>query len=743
DVAGANYSFANENRVPRITSISAVPTGDSSNAALFTATVTDFDGSLIFHTWSAPDDPGVTFDGGINGTFSANNIRADFPGPGTYRIVLDVFDIIDESTSSVYIEVPIDSDADLLPDHWEVIHFGDLSEGRDDDPDDDGLSNHLEFVSGSDPGGDFELILAGLSPGTADVLPSRNPGVAETVTVNEHTPQVFSVVPDRGTPPYTYIWSRDGQPIGDATEASFTFIPAYSDVAHPSQSRDSTISCVVRDSSVQITATATWQLVQIVDVDQLASAPVGVIFTPNSPLTTDDLALSGGALAAADPDGDTVTGIGYEWQQLPATVNGPNLGAASTRKGQTWLGVAYALTDPYGLGTVNNKPAVIARTIGNTVPTGVAKTVPIDIDTPIQVVLAAQDQDVADGADSLTYSIISSPKHGTLTNFDSSTGRVVYTVDRREALHDSLIFTATDEDGATTPQTTVLLEIGWRFPITVTNGHVDELRLGIHRDATADFDFSLDEITPTDLGGNARVSIQGQPDNLRVDFREISDADRWIVDVENSIHAVPVTLTWDSAVLPDSGLFLFEIDQNGDPLPDGQIIDMRANNEFVIPAGVDRRLAITYREVAYDLTLRPGWNLISMPIQPLHDVSRTFGDFDIHRAFSWNGSEFALVTTLEAGGGYFLFHRGRSSVTITIRGATSLDSSRQLANNWNLAGPISDPPFAPRPAADTMVPFDRLLTDSIWTWTARTRNYKQWADDLESGVGYWMFVAPE
>jgi hypothetical protein len=743
DVAGANYRFINENRVPRITGLSAAPTGDSSNAALFSAEVTDFDGSLIFHTWSAPDHPSVTFDEGINGTFSADNIRIDFPGPGVYRIVLNVFDIIDEAARSILIEVPIDSDADLLADHWELIHFGDLSEGRDDDPDDDGLSNHLEFVSGSDPGGDFELILAGLSPGTADVLPSRNPGVAETISVNENSSQIFSVVPDRGTPPYLYTWSRDGEVIPGATQSSFSFTPAYTDIAHPAQSRDSIISCEVSDSGSQITATANWQLVQILDVDQLASAPVGVVVSPDNPDSTDDLALSGGSLNAADPDGDAVVGIGYEWQLLPATIDGPNLAAGSTRKGQTWQGLAYAQTDPYGLGIVPNRPAVVARTIGNIAPIGVAKTIPIDIDTPIQVVLAANDQDVTDGADSLTYSIISPPQHGTLTNFDGATGRVIYTVDRREALHDSLIFTARDEDGATTAQTTVLLEIGWQFPVTVSNGHVDELRLGIHRDASSDFDIALDEATPTDLGGKARVSIQAQPDPLRVDFREISDAARWIVDVENAFHAVPVTLAWDSALLPDSGLFLFEIDENGDPVPDSPIIDMRNASEFEVPASTNSSLAITYREVTFDITLRSGWNLISMPIIPLHDVSRSFGHLDIHRAFGWDGNNFSAFTTLEVGVGYFLFHRGRNTVTVSVRGATSLETIHQLADNWNLAGPISDPPFSARPIADTLAPTDRLLTEQIWAWLSRSRIYQEHVGDLDPGTGYWMYVLPE
>jgi hypothetical protein len=743
DVASTNYRFVNENRTPRILSMAAAPTGDTSNAVLFSATVTDFDGSLLFHTWSAPDHPGVSFDENINGTSSADTIRADFPGPGTYRVVLNVFDIIDEAEASILIEVPIDSDADLLADHWELTHFGDLSEGRDGDPDNDGLSNHIEFLAGSNPGGDFELILAGISPGTADVLPSRNPSVAQIITVQENSSQSFSVTPNRGTPPYQYTWSRDSQPLAGGNQSTYSFSPAYTDIAHPAQSRDSVITCVVRDSTSQITASATWQVIRVLDVDQLAPAPVGLIATPTNPVTHSDLALSGGSLASADPDGDIVLGIAYQWQLLPATIPGPNLPAASTRKGQTWQGLAFAQTNPYGLGVVPNRPAVIARTIANSSPVGVAKTIPIDIDSPIQVVLAANDPDLADGADSLTYSIISPPQHGTLTNFDPAGGRVIYTVDRREALHDSLVFSARDQDGATTAPTTVRLEIGWRFPISVTNGHVNEFRLGIHRDATPGFDFTLDEVTPTDLGGKARVAIRATPNDLRVDFREISESARWTIDVENAFHAVDVIFDWHSAALPDSGLFLFQVDEAGAPLPNTPVIDMRSTDSYIIPAGEDRVLAITYREVNFDLTLRPGWNLVSMPIIPLYDVSRDFGHLDIHRAFSWTGNSFAAATDLQVGHGYFIFHRGRNSAVVTIRGATSLEHIHQLSDNWNLAGPIADPPFSPVPLADTIAPIDRLLETQIWSWHARSRLYLEQSGDLIPGDGYWMFVFPE
>lgn len=53
-----------------------------------------------------------------------------------------------------------DSDADGLPDIWEIAHFGDLSANSAGDPDSDGLNNASEFHRGSNPTRQPDLSLA-------------------------------------------------------------------------------------------------------------------------------------------------------------------------------------------------------------------------------------------------------------------------------------------------------------------------------------------------------------------------------------------------------------------------------------------------------------------------------------------------------------------------------------------------------------------------------------------------------
>src|SRR5678815_402746 len=77
----------------------------------------------------------------------------------------------------------------------------------------------------------------------------------------------------------------------------------------------------------------------------------------------------------------------------------------------------------------------------NTPPVAKSQSVTTNRDTPASITLDATDED----GDSLTYSLTSSPKHGSLSSFDKDTGSVVYNPKSGYTGSDSFTFTANDE----------------------------------------------------------------------------------------------------------------------------------------------------------------------------------------------------------------------------------------------------------------------------------------------------------
>jgi len=72
----------------------------------------------------------------------------------------------------------IDTDRDMLPDAWEMGYFGDLGQGRDDDPDGDGFPNWIEATSRRSP---LEIDLVAPSAKPPVLLSSRaRPGEFST-----------------------------------------------------------------------------------------------------------------------------------------------------------------------------------------------------------------------------------------------------------------------------------------------------------------------------------------------------------------------------------------------------------------------------------------------------------------------------------------------------------------------------------------------------------------------------------
>jgi hypothetical protein len=130
--------------------------------------------------------------------------------------------------------------------------------------------------------------------------------------------------------------------------------------------------------------------------------------------------------------------------------------------------------------TVNaeNTPPVTESAV-NTPPIAKSQRVTTDIDTSATITLDATDKD--DG-DRLTYSIGTTPNHGSLSSFDKDTGSVVYNPNSGYSGSDSFTFIASDES-STSNTAEVSINVN---PVT----HVNSPPVAESQDVTTDMDTS-------------------------------------------------------------------------------------------------------------------------------------------------------------------------------------------------------------------------------------------------------------
>jgi len=130
--------------------------------------------------------------------------------------------------------------------------------------------------------------------------------------------------------------------------------------------------------------------------------------------------------------------------------------------------------------TVNaeNTPPVTESAV-NTPPIAKSQRVTTDIDTSATITLDATDKD--DG-DRLTYSIGTTPNHGSLSSFDKDTGSVVYNPNSGYSGSDSFTFIASDESSSSnTAEVSINVN-----PVT----HVNSPPVAESQDVTTDMDTS-------------------------------------------------------------------------------------------------------------------------------------------------------------------------------------------------------------------------------------------------------------
>src|SRR6476620_8417994 len=151
-------------------------------------------------------------------------------------------------------------------------------------------------------------------------------------------------------------------------------------------------------------------------------------------------------LGATDKDGDTLTysltsspkqGSISSFDKNTGTVVYTPKSGYTGNDGFTFTANDKSSTSNYAKVSISVNPA----TPVNTPPVAKAQSVTTNRDTAASINLGATDKD----GDTLTYSLTSSPKQGSISSFDKNTGTVVYTPKSGYTGNDGFTFTANDK----------------------------------------------------------------------------------------------------------------------------------------------------------------------------------------------------------------------------------------------------------------------------------------------------------
>jgi uncharacterized repeat protein (TIGR01451 family) len=154
----------------------------------------------------------------------------------------------------------------------------------------------------------------------------------------------------------------------------------------------------------------------------------------------------------------------------------------------------------------------------------------------------------------------------------------------------------------------------------------------------------------------------------------------------------------------------------------------------------------------YTLNLKPGWNLISVPIRPYNttlsdvlapiagkytDVAAWNGQW-AYRSYAY-GSWFGDLATIEPKKGYWIYMT--EAANLTIHGGAINSFNITLYGGWNLIG---WPSTQSVPLSDLTINYVDFATWEDGRWVYRSYAYGDWfgeLDTIEPGKGYWVNTA--
>jgi hypothetical protein len=445
-----------------------------------------------------------------------------------------------------------------------------------------------------------------------------------------------------------------------------------------------------------------------------------------------------------DP-GEMVVGNYY----LPGTHSVNVTTPAATGPGDTYA--RFRITTLRGIGPEGAAPDGEVEDYIVTVANRKPKAIPqrcLRLRTGEQLDLQLAGQD-PDGPDPLTVTVESGPFDGQLQNFDATAGTCTYMPDAGFTGTDRLTFTVFDGMDTSEPaEVLIYVYDGWLLTLNVQNADKPCVQLGVETGATAAYDPDYDLTSPPP-GLNGAISFVDMDQGvlpLSRDVRATLKGTQWLLEV--IAGDTDVELTWDTAEVPPERLRMWESDENGNPLR-GTSIDMSVVDHASAPAEETTYYVIEEGTISQLLHLFPGWNLVSLHVEPLNTApeavfdagmngmpgnNRGFADGSrgvVYQGAVWEWKNdmgqgaYAPAQEIHAFTGYWVFVE--IATAITVEGTMPDDSQGiQLVPGWNLIGVFEE----------MDAPTARDLLGPAWWYE---NNEYQTAVKLYPGRGYWLY----
>ncbi|OGV65959.1 MAG: hypothetical protein A3K19_03405 [Lentisphaerae bacterium RIFOXYB12_FULL_65_16] len=341
--------------------------------------------------------------------------------------------------------------------------------------------------------------------------------------------------------------------------------------------------------------------------------------------------------------------------------------------------------------------------------------------------------------DALTFAIAANPIHGVLEGFDAVTGVVTYRPAPDYTGPDGFTFTAAAGSVTSVPAAVdILVYDGWVVTLHTSSVDVPTLQFGIDLAASNASDAGLD-LASSLVTAPGFVARKGNGPRLLRDLRGSDSRRLWLLEVPGAEEGI--RLSWSVDGLPATALKVCRISApDGDVVP-GTLGDMTALSELQF--GTRENVLLLIRAVTnFELSLEPGWNLVSLPVEPLDGaVARVFADpgapagKTVHLGAVWGvngtpdgGNAYAAATVIQALKGYWVY--AVKSATLSVPGLPAFKTAVSVVPGWTLLGPAVTSAVVPGQSSASL----------LWGWGGT--GYAR-VTVMQPGKAYWAYASKD